>query len=117
MLVASRPYELKKLVDGAASFAHEWRRFEERRVTAYRGWSPENEPKDKKAGRFGSTSRSAECLKWGPEHKQWQAAYNPIGLGIINDDGQLRLDLWRGMTELDGYICIVRQKRQQSQPW
>ncbi len=47
-------------------------------------------------------------IPWKKEQRSWKAARN--GLGLIERDGQLQLDVWRGSTALDGYIACIEKK-------
>lgn len=96
-------------VTGAAEFTHRWRRAEQGRVTHYRSWKPEEEPRDRLEI---PKSEKIQILNWHQCHEKWKAAYSHVDHGIINTPSGLRLELWRGMTELPGYICIVRNKRE-----
>ena len=96
-------------VKGAAEFTHRWQRAEQGRVTHYRSWKPEAEPKDNLEIAKASET---QILNWHNCHEEWKATYSHVEHGIIETTSGLRLELWRGMTELPGYICIVRSKRE-----
>ncbi len=52
---------------------------------------------------------NAQSMKWQDAEDEWKAATHDKG--IINSKGEARIELWRGMTLLDGYICFEKQKR------
>jgi len=103
--------DLDGIVAGAASFTYKWREFESRRVTDYRNWNPTDEPRDDLQVE-ADESRNKRLFKWREAHEQWQRAFTLENLGIIEEVDGPRLELWRAMTELPGYICIVRRKRE-----
>jgi ATPase family associated with various cellular activities (AAA) len=108
-MLTSPTASLVDQVKGAAEFTHRWRQAEQRRVTHYRSWKPEDEPKD--TLEIPATGET-KVLDWHHCHEEWKAAYSHVEHGIIETPSGLRLELWRGMTELHGYICIVRSKRE-----
>ncbi len=101
--------DLAGKVEGAAAFTYRWREFEARRVIDYRDWNPTDEPRYNPTGETGET-RKGLSFNWREAHEQWQRAFTLENLGIIEEDGP-RLELWRSMTELPGYVCVVRKKR------
>jgi hypothetical protein len=101
--------DLAGAVGGAAAFTCNWRTFEARRVTHYRDWNPAAEPQDDLKV---EPDRSLEPFNWREAHEQWKQAFTLDTLGIIVKNDEPRLELWRATTELPGYICIVRRKRE-----
>lgn len=59
----------------------------------------------------------AEENSWAEEKVRWNNALDPDCLGIIPSKSEKnkrisgRLELWRSMTDIPGYICCVNQKR------
>ncbi|MCP4201223.1 MAG: ATP-binding protein [bacterium] len=99
-----------ELTEGAADFACEWRLAERRRATDHRNWSPAQEPTDD--GRLEKTvGAEISTFDWKEKHEEWKRAFNPEHLGLVGPQASPRLELWRAMTELRGYICIGREKR------
>ena len=54
-------------------------------------------------------------LDWVQEKNWWAEAFDLDNMGIINigakDKGQPVFELWRAMTEVDGYVCCTDSKR------
>ena len=101
--------DLAGIVEGAAAFTYHWRTFEAGRVTQYRDWNPAAEPHD---DLNVEAERVLEPFNWREAHEQWRQAFSLNNLGIIEKHNEPRLELWRAATELPGYICIVRRKRE-----
>jgi hypothetical protein len=117
--------DLAGLVGGAASYSYDWRHFETGRVIDYLNWNPDDEPPDDL--KKDSAADDYPCFSWSAARDRWNDAYTAQNVGILDlgdsrasdsegdegtDRGECRLELWRAMTELPGYICLVRQKRE-----
>jgi len=107
--------DLAALVEGAALHSYKWRRFETGRVIDYLRWKPEKEPRDKL--NIPSGEQRPRNFSWPARRDRWSAAYTARTRGILDgieeeESPTCRLELWRAMTELPGYICLVRQKRE-----
>jgi len=97
-------------IRGAVGFVHRWREFEIGRITHHSAWKPSEEPKDDLAS---ATDRllGERSFNWPEAQTQWVESFNTSRRGVVMRNGEHRLELWRSMTELDGYVCIVRTKR------
>jgi len=66
-----------------------------------------------------SSSTVSKHGKWNAEQDFWQmqskiqTAEPDRRMGLREEVNELRLELWRGSTDLPGYICCVREKREQ----
>lgn len=50
--------------------------------------------------------------KWSQEENHWQQALNGNELGLIEQNGNLVLEIWRGSTQVSGYISCIPKKRE-----
>ena len=103
--------------------AYEWVEFEAQRVFQPENWSPkppwsENETlrcmrklvQDHETGafpKFGAVSPSS----WADEREEWKQALTEVG--IVNHLSKRRLELWRAMVEVDGYVCCEESGRKE----
>jgi hypothetical protein len=97
---------LNKLMDLALNFASEWADSEAGYLK-----EPDADPKDIKepARLYISNPISPRCdqpQNWQQEWRNWDEATRTHG--VINDR---RIELWRGMTAVKGYICFEPKKR------
>lgn len=104
-LLAHSGGTIAEIVEGAVAYTEHWREFEGRRVTHYRTWEPKTEPRDELL-----LGRSQDIFSWRAMAEEWKDAYTTL-LGVVGPEDDRRLELWRGMTELPNYVCIVRSKR------
>jgi hypothetical protein len=59
--------------------------------------------------RAGVDSGAAVETEWGSEANCWKEARE--GFGIITEEKVPRVDVWRGCSDLPGYIACIREKR------
>ncbi len=110
LMLPAPPEDLAGAVGGACSFTYRWRELEARRVTDHRDWNPKDSLDHLKVET--EEVRNGQKFKWREAHEEWKLAFSLDTLGIIDEHDGPRLELWRAMTELPGYICIVRRKRE-----
>jgi hypothetical protein len=96
----------------ALRFTQAWMSHEVGRVSHPEDWSAAGEP------RWGEPMADPpkECGRWlefcWPSGKKaWESAFSRCGT-ITKTDGRKYLELWRAMTEVDGYVCCVKSKRE-----
>jgi len=61
------------------------------------------------APQIAAPETRARSTSWSREKSDWEHANT--GLGLIDDNGELRLDVWRGSTQIPGYIACIRKKK------
>jgi len=113
----------------ATRAAYEWVHYEARRVTEFsKPWEPNPEAwpstdalKQIKA-RIHDAANTGEPKTFGNIHrnewdvarKEWTEALSEVGIvGRDKEKGGGRLELWRAMLEVDGYVCCDESKREQ----
>ena len=123
--------ELELLLKASLEFTHRWMADEFERVKQPEAWKPTKEralnlsaapPTDSAAGDRKVFDGSWRPFEWTCALDDWIAAFK--NCGVIDSerkskDGsasagtlQKRLELWRAMTEVDGYVCCSTNKRQ-----
>lgn len=109
-LKADAKMSLRDIIQDAMGFTRQWMLSEVKRVEKPEEWNPNEEPrlefpfvgKDYHLGKWQS-------FNWEKSKARWNEALN--GLGIIERKGKKYLELWRGMVDVDGYICCVDSRR------
>jgi hypothetical protein len=104
--------DLEKLVSVALGFTQEFNQrealwFEKPTETSTTEAGPIELPWPEKRGSFPSV---LETLIWTKELANWKAATERPGI-IDGNSGERRIELWRAMTEIDGYVCCCPEKR------
>jgi hypothetical protein len=103
-----RTFELAELVEASLAFTENWRSFEANRILEPLSWNPVDEPcLDVDHRPVESDLPSA--FSWQDARRRWDEAY--AGCGVINDNGEARLELSRATTEVRNYVCIDSSKR------
>jgi hypothetical protein len=78
-------------------------------------WNPMPRLLDVTAARFPA-EHSVTQSDWTVEWDHWEDALDPIrgdGLGVVMESPEEpQLQLWRAMTEIDGYICVESRRRE-----
>lgn len=101
---------LERLIDLSLSYTKRWQKFEIGRFQAPRDWKPENRPIfNLKAAASVSGFRSSGSSSLQEETDRWDAALS--GLGVINEFGSKKIELWRAMPDVQGYICCQESRR------
>jgi DNA replication protein DnaC len=99
----------------ALGYVHEWIECEIKRVQEPHEWSPLKNERD-----FSLTKQYSDgAYDW--QHNatleeaetRWRQATE--NLGIVEKNSERCIELWRSMTEVDGYVCLVNQKRDKLQ--
>ena len=116
--------KLEKLLKDALDFTHKWMSIEVKRVEEPETWEPSDEqtliiePQDADANprsvkRFDGNWKQFD---WKQALDYWKEAFS--NFGIIEEKpedpsakGKKVLELWRSMTEVDGYVCCMKKKR------
>jgi hypothetical protein len=109
---------LDDLLKNALHRTYEWARFESERISLPNTWNPSAkrfmEPKkDDYGSDFYVTFNK---FKWASAKEMWRLAMT--GNAVIYDSqgdkkSNQRLELWRSMTDVEGYVCCVKEKRQE----
>lgn len=103
---------LEELVEMALSFSNEWQDAEVKRFETPHDWNPASTPRldlDEKR-----SFKGLQKLELGEEMKRWDAALKNLGFVTYTGPGTTsdrRIELWRSMTEIDGYVCCVPHVR------
>lgn len=95
------------LLHSALSLTDDWMVHEAKRIQRPLDWKPEQ--LSLLANRDGVEDPNIPKFKtqpWNTVRSAWKQARE--NHGIIDDT---RLDLWRAMTDIDGYVCCVNSKR------
>lgn len=102
----------KELLLESLSFTQTWMETESKRIENPEDWNPESEIRlelDSKAP-LVSTGNWRPEFYWQNEKEQWKAALVDCGI-IINENNRKVIEIWRSMTECEGFVSIVKTKR------
>jgi ATPase family associated with various cellular activities (AAA) len=105
-------YAMAELLRHAMECTYDWVAAEGKRVAV--NWHPR--PKLLKIAtcqdppeRFQDTTKTTP---WDQENEWWRCALDPGAYGVVTTiDGRKQLQLWRSMSEVDGYVCCETTKR------
>jgi hypothetical protein len=120
-----------RLLKDALRFTHKWMSLEIGRVENPERWSPSEEQileLDSKGDEPSLSSwkpfdGSWKPFSWDQAINHWQQAFSSFGIIERQDPNQegitpgiettspKSLELWRAMTEIDGYVCCMKSKR------
>jgi len=101
-----------KLLSKALSFTQNWRTFQVNRVKDYENWNPEAVPFLKMQDLEPEVGHW-KTFPWKNANLSWDDAFDSHKFGIVTDSkGNKWFDVWRSMTEVDGYVCCMESKRQ-----
>ncbi|MDD5168415.1 MAG: ATP-binding protein [Syntrophales bacterium] len=99
------------IIKDAFNFTQEWMEKESQRVEVPETWSPMDLP----VLNIEALADKPNYGDWHPfpwEHakKEWDNALSNCGI-VKRSDGKLSIEIWRSMTEIDGYVCCVKSKQ------
>ena len=99
--------EISEILTKSFCFTQDWMVSEAERVKAYDKWEPGKKTLDisKKFEPVGDW----KDFPWESECHDWDSAFSKYG--IIKNNDKKQLQLWRAMTDVNGYICCVNSKR------
>jgi hypothetical protein len=98
------------LLKSGLEFTQDVMKHESEQVKRYSDWDPEGE----KTLDLGNLPSGQDCgtwkeFCWDNAKDSWHDAY--CNRCIVERRGRKCIELWRAMTELDGYVCCVDSKR------
>jgi hypothetical protein len=102
---------VKELVQRSQSFAHAFLRYESQRLEKLDVWTPVNQPSVDVFDTGVYHALDCRTFNWAEEKAGWVSSLSKCGVMVDGDRGKI-LQLWRTMTEVDGYVCCVKTKRQ-----
>ncbi len=110
ILNKSPSMNLKELIEKALKHTYRWVRYEGQRVTHPKRWNGTKVSflSDPEPG-TDSPSVSTKKFSWKEEQKRWESAMKDTG--VIEIKKRHEFQLWRSMTEIDGYACCVREEK------
>jgi hypothetical protein len=96
----------------ALDFTLDWMGREAGRLRNPKSWEPDSKQAlnlQKSATPFGKWSG----FRWETARSQWRSAFTKIVISVPGENPEHRIDLWRAMTEVPGYVCCVDRKRKE----
>jgi hypothetical protein len=117
-----------ELLKQSLAYTHAWMEHESQRIANPETWKPEEEPRliSTDTTRWKSISKWEPLDDWNHVTGEWKQAWvnhepqnsGNHSKGIIVESAissqqppDKRIELWRAMTDLDGYVCVVESKR------
>jgi hypothetical protein len=111
------------LLNESLAFTQKWMTHESNRITDPEGWNPQEPALDPRPRRGAARVGKWVSLNWTDTVMEWEQAYGKsratdseprpadAGWGVIGNTSEMRIELWRAMTDLEGYVCLVESKR------
>lgn len=101
---------IKDTIDSSLEFVKMWTNNEAKRIISPENWKPTKVPIIQKYYKSKTFSAEKDFFDWQIEKKRWKEAHNLYGI-IKDEEGGLSFQLWRGMPDLEGYICLSPTKK------
>lgn len=100
----------------ALRFTSTWMQTEGKRIEDPERWKPGQEQVLRlDADQPQASWESWRTFDWSEEKREWESAFSGIGViertSVYDTRPSSRIELWRSMTEVDGYVCCVKSKR------
>jgi hypothetical protein len=135
-MLESKEIDLESLLKSSLWFTHKWMFLEAKRVEDPERWQPsQDQILDLGARKGDNASPSSNsfdgnwrAFTWSLARKAWTEAFSEIGIVKVADPlatipellagggrTEKRLEIWRAMTEVNGYVCCVRSRREKLQ--
>lgn len=139
LILSDKERAVTNLLKSAFNFTQDWMEFESQRVEKPEDWDPRgkepylllgsNVPENVKKynpdvlvasyvnpnkNKYEDYGKWSDPFDWDQEKEEWKDAFSNYGIIKRKDkDGKERkyIELWRTMTEVDGYVCCVTSKR------
>lgn len=110
-LEKSREENFKKIVCGSIKYTHDWQVHEIKRITEHETWEPSKSPEGYLDDQYEAKNvEDVEIIAFKHAKNEWAQAVS--GLGIVTDHNEKeKFELWRGMVDVDGYVCIADSKQ------
>jgi hypothetical protein len=99
------------LLHSSIEFTQRWRAHEVQRVIEPEKWLANETPSLKPGADKDSSRKDLRSFKWDEAREQWAEAFRDDTYGIVDRSSSPRIELWRAMTEVEDYICLVETKR------
>ena len=113
-ILAEDSMHLDKLISSSLKFTIDWMSYESRRIQTPELWKPTEVPFFKK-NEITTDYQFSTLISpyWEKEKEYWSQARELYGIikKEVNGKTKCYFELWRGMTDVDGYICLTQSKR------
>lgn len=119
LMIAEPKNDADKWLAQALAFTEAWADDESGRISDLVGWTPVKlqqlwmDPKEK------PTAHCSTPRPWKKALKEWEEARDPTGFvsrtietGPDTGRKEKRIEPWRAMTDVHGYICLAKHKRE-----
>lgn len=100
-----------EVLEDGLEFTDRWMQHEVGRIQNTASWTPQGEPLLRSRHEFVATRGKLVRSPWKATREIWRQARALENLGIVQHDAKPRLELWRAMTDLEGYIALEPSKR------
>jgi len=101
-------HNVEEALKKSLSFTSQWMLFEAGRVERPDSWDPKDAPIFRIESEYALTGQW-HTFPWQHAKEVWDRAFSEYAITTKND--KKRIELWRAMTEVDGYVCCVEAKR------
>ena len=109
-IIENNDIELETLLRYSLDFTNKWRSFESKRVMNPETWQPDGGPRLNLDSQGSARNVGKwQTFIWRKAKRRWQEAFS--GWGVIRHDDRKYFDVWRSMSQVDGYVCCVKSKR------
>ncbi len=100
--------DIHEALQQSLTFTNKWMSFESGRVERPDSWDPKDAPVFRVEERYPPVGLW-HPFSWEDAKSVWRTAFSEYA--IVTKSKKKRIELWRAMTEVEGYVCCVESKR------
>lgn len=109
-MIANKNESIRDVIESSLEFTKKWTNNEAKRIITPKNWKPTEVPIIQQTQELTTLYAEKDLFKWRVEKKRWRQA-NEL-YGIIEDEKRTSsFQLWRGMPDIEGYICLSPKKK------
>ena len=109
-MIANENESIKDIIEESLDFTKKWTNNEAKRIITPKNWKPTKVPIIQNTQKLTTSSDGKDIFNWQTEREIWRQA-NEL-YGVIKDQRSTPLlQLWRGMPDIEGYICLSPTKK------
>lgn len=109
-MIANENESIKDIIESSLEFTKKWTNNEAKRIITPKNWKPTNVPIIQQPPKSTTLSTEKDLFDWHIEKKRWKQANELYGI-IKDEENTLFFQLWRGMPDIEGYICLSPTKK------
>jgi hypothetical protein len=113
-ILAKNEIALDTMISSSLKFTIDWMSYESKRIQTPEQWKPSEVPFIEKSKIITDYQfDTLICPNWKKEKVYWKCSRELYGVikKEVNGEKKEYFELWRGMTDVDGYVCLTKSKR------